>query len=180
MTKFYPNMTNNLYNNSLIPKRVINGSDDNHCMEFIPENDYIKNTDKHRFKTALLFIITLDNSSNYNYFEIIFESFNITTKVTKSFNDVQNINEVKLSHNQYFITPGRFHMYTFHFASAKYYSTSLSGLLGFDADKDEMDIVIEDMLLAQLPNTFNTVLELTYKYDFIVNSDIMTFENNGN
>ncbi|CAB4426437.1 unnamed protein product [Rhizophagus irregularis] len=173
MTKFYPNMTNNLYNNS-----VINGSDDNRCMEFAFRNDYIKNPKRHH-KNALLFIITLDNSSIYNYFEIIFESFYITTKVTKSLSDdEQDINEVKLSQNQYFITPGRFHMCTFYFKSAKYYSTSLSGLLGFDADQDEMDIVIEDNILTQLPNTFNTVLELKYKYDFIVNDDVETFENN--
>ncbi|CAB5198548.1 unnamed protein product [Rhizophagus irregularis] len=155
MTKFYPNMTNNLYNNSVI--NDINGSDDNRCMEFAFRNDYIKNPKGHH-KNALLFIITLDNSSIYNYFEIIFESFYITTKVTKSLSDDEQdiMSEI----------------------NAKYYSTSLSGLLGFDADQDEMDIVIEDNILTQLPNTFNTVLELTYKYDFIVNDDVKTFENN--
>ncbi|POG82793.1 hypothetical protein GLOIN_2v1493911 [Rhizophagus irregularis DAOM 181602=DAOM 197198] len=89
--------------------------------------------------------------------------------------------KLKLGFSKHFLTPGRYYNYTFNYKNTKYYSKPIFGLFGFDADDDDMNIVIEDNVLAQIPNTFNTVntvLELSHYYDFIVNDDIMTFKNN--
>ncbi|CAB4388710.1 unnamed protein product [Rhizophagus irregularis] len=180
MLKFYPNMTNYLYNNSLIPKRTYFAISakyvnklNHRCMKFIPQNEFVRHPYYERH--PLLFVITLDNSSIYDYFEIGFESFYIATLF-----DIIGA-EMELGFNKHFLTPGRYYEYTFNYKNTKYYSTSLSGLFGFDADDGDMNIVIEDNVLAQIPNTFNTVntvLELSHNYNFIVNYDIMTFKNN--
>ncbi|CAB4463960.1 hypothetical protein RhiirA5_426150 [Rhizophagus irregularis] len=174
MLKFYPNMTNYLYNNSLIPKRTYVNKLNHRCMTFIPQNEFVRHPYYERH--PLLFVITLDtNSSIYDYFEIVFKSFYTATKF--------DINEkIKLGFNERFLTPGRYYKYTFNYKYTKYYSNPLSGLFGFDADDGDMNIVIEDNVLAQIPNstfnTVNTVLELSHYYNIIVNDDIMTFKNN--
>lgn len=189
MTKFYPNMSNDLYNNNSIPKSTeffTNDDDDNRCMRFTPKYEYVDQIDAYddeqtlnTFDNKLLFVIDLDNKTIYDYFEISFESF---IKVTKTYNDnnVVKNNVMELNSNQYFITPGRYHVHEFYYKNTKYYSSDLSGFLGFNTDRDEMNIVIEYGVLAQMPNTFNTVLELSYKYNFIVDDNIMTFKNDGN
>lgn len=189
--KFYPNMTSYLYNNSSISKSsefFINDDDDNRCMKFNSNDEYfipiIAFDDKQKLKIFdknLLSIITVDNSSIYDYFEINFESFTIKTKVMNPFiNSRDNITEVKLLSNKYFITPGRYNKYTIYYENKKHYSSHLSGLLGFDVDEDGMDIIIEHNVLAQIPNTFHTVLEISFKYRFIVEANINPFKNNGN
>ncbi|CAB4439330.1 unnamed protein product [Rhizophagus irregularis] len=177
MSKFYPNMLNDLYDNSIISKSTeffTNVTNDNRCMKFTPNNEYfdpINAYDDKRtlniFYKKLLFVIDLDNSTIYDYFEISFESF---TKVRET------NNKVYLNSNQYFITPGRYHLYDFYYKSTKYYSSDLTGFLGFDTDKDGMDIVTEEKILAQTPNAF-TALELSHRYNFIVDDDIMKFKN---
>jgi hypothetical protein len=186
MDKFYPNMTSNLYNNNSIPKSTDffkNDNDDNRCMKFnLTKNeyyDYIYSNNNLALYNGLLFVITLDNSSIYDYFEINFESFAIKTKVTKAFSGRDVTNEVNLLSNQYVITPGLYHKYYLHYTSSKYYSSSLSGFLGFDADKDDIDIEISTDVLAQIPNAFTTVLELTFNKNHIVKDDI-TYKNDGN
>ncbi|EXX58541.1 hypothetical protein RirG_196990 [Rhizophagus irregularis DAOM 197198w] len=180
-------MINYLYNNSLIPKRTdfsIYVNQLNHrCMEFIPRNEFVKHPYYKRH--PLLFVITLDNFSIYDYFEIGFESFYTATNF--DFNEAKvelspkKQMKLKLGFSKHFLTPGRYYNYTFNYKNTKYYSKPIFGLFGFDADDDDMNIVIEDNVLAQIPNTFNTVntvLELSHYYDFIVNDDIMTFKNN--
>jgi hypothetical protein len=129
----------------------------------------------------------LDNFSIYDYFEIGFESFYTATNFDFNKEKVElspkKRMKLKLGFNKHFLTPGRYYNYTFNYKNTKYYSKPIFGLFGFDADDDDMNIVIEDNVLAQIPNTFNTVntvLELSHYYDFIVNDDIMTFKNNGN
>ncbi|CAB4388708.1 unnamed protein product [Rhizophagus irregularis] len=174
MTKFYPSMLNELYNNNSIPKSTkLFTNVTNRCMKYTPDNinvNQINAYDDKRilksFNKKLLFVIDLDSSTNYDYFEISFESF---TKVSKT------KNKTYLNSNQYFITPGRYYTYEFYIKNTKYYSTALSGFLGLNTDKDGMDIVIEEKILAQTPNAF-TALELSARYNFIVDDD-MKFKN---
>ncbi|PKY53975.1 hypothetical protein RhiirA4_472491 [Rhizophagus irregularis] len=166
MKEFYPNMINDLYNNNSIPRSTEFFTNvTNSCMKFTPDNEHVN----HKFNKKLLFVLDLDNSTIYDYFEISFKSF---TKITM-YNDII---EMKLILNQYFITPGQYHVYDFYYKSMKYYSSYLTGFLGFDAGSDRMDIVIKEKILAQIPNAF-TVLELSQKYKFVVDDDIMTFKN---
>ncbi|PKY62383.1 hypothetical protein RhiirA4_488773, partial [Rhizophagus irregularis] len=177
MTKFYPSMLNDLYNNSTIPRSTeffTNDDDDNRCMKFTPKNEYIDQIDAYDdkwtlnpFNKRLLFVIDLDNSSIYDYFEISFETFTKVRKTNK---------EVELLSNQYFITPGRYHVYEFYFKNTKYYSSYFLGFFGSDADINETEIVIGEKILAQTPNAF-TALELSHKYNFVVDDDIMAFNN---
>uniref|UniRef100_U9SL65 Uncharacterized protein n=1 Tax=Rhizophagus irregularis (strain DAOM 181602 / DAOM 197198 / MUCL 43194) TaxID=747089 RepID=U9SL65_RHIID len=169
MKEFYPNMINDLYNNNSIPRSTEFFTNvTNSCMKFTPDNENVN----HKFNKKLLFVLDLDNSTIYDYFEISFKSF---TKITM-YNDII---EMKLILNQYFITPGQYHVYDFYYKSMKYYSSYLTGFLGFDAGRDRMDIVIKEKILAQIPNAF-TVLELSQKYKFVVDDDIMTFKNDAN
>jgi hypothetical protein len=175
-------MSNDLYNNNSIPKSTeffINDDDDNRCVRFTPNREYFdppmnvygenEQTVVTVLDKKLLFVIDLDNSSIYDYFEISFESF------------MNDNNEVGLRPNQYFITLGRYHVYEFYYKSTKYYSSYLSGFLGLDTvNDDNIGIVIEEKVLAQTPNAFNTALELSYKHRFVVDDNIMTFKNNGN
>ncbi|CAB4439322.1 unnamed protein product [Rhizophagus irregularis] len=159
MKKFYPNMSNYLYNSSIpkSPEFFINDDHDNRCMKFTPNeyyspiNAYDDNRTLRSLYSELLFIITVDNSSIYDYFEINFESFkkNVTIKRTE---------ETEYLLQKYEI-----------------YSSYLSGFLGFDVDKDDMSIIISQDVLAQ---TSNTMLEISFYYDFIVRENINPFKNN--
>jgi hypothetical protein len=179
-------MTNYLYNNSSIPKSsefFINDDDNNRCMKFTSNDEYFSSTigydDKRTLAlfNKLLFIITVDNSSIYDYFEINFESF------TKTFIDTRDnidITKEKLLPKLYFITLGRYNIFTIYYKNKKHYSSYLSGFLGFDVDKDDMSIIIEHGVLAQIPNTFNTVLEIAFSDRDIVEENINLFKNSGN
>ncbi|GBC11238.1 uncharacterized protein OCT59_025620 [Rhizophagus irregularis] len=175
MTKFYPYMSNYLYINNSIPKSsefFVNDDLDNRCMKFTPNDEYYRTINyfngKRQLKifNTLLFIITVDNSSIYDYFEINFQSFK------------KNDTEMKLNPNPYFITPGKYNIYNIYYKNTNRYSSQLSGFLGFDADKNYMSIVISHGVLAQIPNTFNTVLEISFDYNFIIKEDINFSKNN--
>ncbi|GBB99044.1 hypothetical protein RclHR1_00340035 [Rhizophagus clarus] len=111
----------------------------------------------------LIFIITYNNTSNYNYFEINF-TYNGYTPIFP---------------NQYFIATGRCYVYEFYYKKRKSYSLSLLGFLGFDTDQVDMIIEIENQEFAQLPNNSITVLRLepSNKYDTIT-SEVVKYDNN--
>jgi hypothetical protein len=120
----------------------------------------------------LLFIITLDNSSIYDYFEINFDSIIINTKgITIPFmstnkDNVDNVRNVTLSSNQYFIARGQYIIYEFMIKTKiLYYASTFSGLLGFKADNNSTNIEIEEKVLASIPNASYTVLELRFNPD---------------
>lgn len=117
---------------------------------------------------GLLFIITLDNSSNYDYFEINFNSINTTTTLPslfgKPFEDEGNLSFIP---NQHFIVRGQYVIYEFAIKRQMYYSSPFYGIFGFKANEEATHIEINEETLASMQNTSFTVLELRYKSSYI-------------
>ncbi len=70
--------------------------------------------------------------------------------------------------NRYFITRGQYIIYEFVIKTKIVYSSSFTGLLGFKADYNATTIEIEEKVLAPMPNTSYTVLELRWQPDYLI------------
>ncbi|CAB4421577.1 unnamed protein product [Rhizophagus irregularis] len=133
-------------------------SNDSNCRKLTPPN---KEASTLRSPFAFLFIITLNDSSVYNYFEIEFKSINISS--SKDHNSAKTLRP-----NQYYITRGQYVIYEFLIKEKTSYSSHLIGWLGLKANIDATFLEIEEKELALPPNVSYTVLELKPKYDFII------------
>lgn len=177
-----------LHNNYSIPTNAnffIRDHDNNRCRIFIPPsiNDefsrIVEFTSDHQpffVANELLFIITLDNSSIYSYFEINFESITINKRNLTIQSALANRNPNKdlkdvnttLIPNQYFITRGRYVIYELILKERISYSSYFSGYLGFKASNISTFLEIEEKELASTPNASYTALELRFQYNFII------------
>ncbi|GBC03849.1 hypothetical protein RclHR1_05360009 [Rhizophagus clarus] len=168
-----------LYHNDSIPKHdnfFIYDHYDNRCGIFnnppsidVESASFIVLDDESELDNELLFIIALDNSSIYNYFEINFESVIINTTsltiqstLTNSEPNQDPKNEA-LSPNQYFITRGQYVIYEFLIKNKVSYSSYLSG-----ADNNETFIEIQEKEPAPIPNASYTVFHPNKKIFFFV------------
>lgn len=161
-------MTYDLHNNN--PKND-EFFKDNRCRIFnSPQDNYVEQTiiGSSSLDKELLFIITLDNSSNYDYFEINFNSINTITTIPslfgKPFEDEGNLS---FTSNQYFIVRGQYVIYEFAIKRKMYYSSPFYGVFGFKANNHGIFIEIDEKVLASMQNTSFTVLELRYKSPYI-------------
>ncbi|GBC03843.1 hypothetical protein RclHR1_05360003 [Rhizophagus clarus] len=179
LNEFHPynfNQSYELYSNGSIPKNsdfFIRDYDNNRCRIFTPPfiNSEFANIvnivdSPNKFNNELLFVITLDNSSMYSYFEINFESINISTASSTMLSFSKNVKNESLNPNQYFITRGQYFIYEFNIKSISHYSLASYGILGFKADDNSMNIEIVEKLLAPTPDTSYTVLELRFNSDY--------------
>ncbi|CAB4418913.1 unnamed protein product, partial [Rhizophagus irregularis] len=156
----------------LIPKNTYFFNDTIRCRNFIPSDTNDSNNVKYVYAqkneslaNELLFIITSDNLSIYDFFEINFGPVFIT------FNN--NTENRKIFFNQFFITPGQYVIYLFDIRIRKYYSSSLPGFLGFGTDEDEIIIDIQEKVLGQVPNASNTtVFQLRPYSDYIIYDEV--------
>ncbi|CAB4402795.1 unnamed protein product [Rhizophagus irregularis] len=162
------NMTYDLHNNPENDEFFIK---DNRCRIFnSPQDNYVEQIDVGSSSLAkeLLFIITLDNSSNYDYFEINFNSINTITTLPSLFGKpFENKGKLSFISNQYFIVRGQYVIYEFAIKRQMYYSSPFYGIFGFKADNHVTFIEIDEMVLASMQNTSFTVLELRYKSPYI-------------
>ncbi|CAG8562351.1 uncharacterized protein OCT59_002495 [Rhizophagus irregularis] len=173
-----------LHNNYSIPTNAnffIRDHDNNRCRIFIPpsiNDEFSRIVEFKPFFVAneLLFIITLDNSSIYSYFEINFESITINKRNLTIQSALSNRNPNKdlkdvnttLIPNQYFITRGRYVIYELILKERISYSSYFSGYLGFKASNISTFLEIEEKELASTPNASYTALELRFQYNFII------------
>lgn len=135
--------------------------------------------DSNDWNNELLFIITFNNLTIYDHFEIYFESV-VKFKLSPVLNSKsENFGNAKIASNQYFLTGGQFVAYEFSIKERKSYSSYFSGMLGFKADKNETIIEIEETVLFPIPNASYTVLELTFSNDFITYEE-EKYETTGN
>ncbi|GES74956.1 hypothetical protein GLOIN_2v1841879 [Rhizophagus clarus] len=174
------NQSYELYSNDSIPKNsdfFIRDHDNNRCRIFTPpliNSEFVNfvniiGSPYYFNNNELLFIITLDNSSMYDFFEINFESFNISTESLSiiggySKTDVRN---VILTTNQHFIVRGQYIIYESVIKTTSHTSPSF-GMLGFKANNNSTDIEIEEKVLGLTPNASYTVLELRFKPDNLI------------
>ncbi|CAG8532780.1 7273_t:CDS:2 [Rhizophagus irregularis] len=163
---YNPNMTYDLHNN---PENDKFFDKDNRCRIFNSQISVGGITVSSRYlHGGLLFIITLDNSSNYDYFEINFNSINTTTTLPslfgKPFEDEGNLSFIP---NQHFIVRGQYVIYEFAIKRQMYYSSPFYGIFGFKANEEATHIEINEETLASMQNTSFTVLELRYKSSYI-------------
>uniref|UniRef100_U9TFR7 Uncharacterized protein n=1 Tax=Rhizophagus irregularis (strain DAOM 181602 / DAOM 197198 / MUCL 43194) TaxID=747089 RepID=U9TFR7_RHIID len=161
-----------LHNNYSIPTNAnffIRDHDNNRCRIFIPpsiNDEFSRIVEFKPFFVAneLLFIITLDNSSIYSYFEINFESITINKRNLTIQSALSNRNPNKdlkdvnttLIPNQYFITRGRYVIYELILKERISYSSYFSGYLGFKASNISTFLEIEEKELASTPNASYT------------------------
>lgn len=180
------NQSYELYSNDSIPNNAdffIRNYENNHCRRFIPppiSDEFAGFVDifvpqgkvqkPRSWANELLFIITLDNSSIYNFFEINFDSIIIDTKSTSIpfisiYNNFENAKNVSLFSNQHFIARGQYIIYEFIIKTTIRYTSPSYGIFGFKADYNFTKIEIEEKVLAPTPNASYTVLELRFKPD---------------
>ncbi|GBB92468.1 hypothetical protein RclHR1_02010005 [Rhizophagus clarus] len=148
----------------------INDYDDNRCMIFSTQNEYAGRTDfgSGDWDSELLFIITLDNSSIYDYFEINFDSIITESKFPKLFGETSEITEnITLVTNQHFITRGKYVIYDFAIRRNIFYSSPFYGILGLKADNIATRIDIDETVLTSIQNNSFTVLELRFNSPYI-------------
>lgn len=161
-----------LYNNGST-NFFIRDNDNNRCRIFNPPsiNDefagFVELTldyKKSRKANELLFIISLDNSSFYNYFEINFESIIINTTsltvpsalVNRDPNkDLKNVNTTLIS-NKYFITR-QYVIYKLILIERIYYSSHFFGLLGLKANNTMTFLEIENKLISNIGGFYGAV-----------------------
>ncbi|GES74948.1 hypothetical protein GLOIN_2v1841879 [Rhizophagus clarus] len=169
------NQSYELYSNGPIPQNsdfFIRDYDNNFCRIFTPPfiNGEFANSviySPHNLENELLFIITLNNSSMYNFFEINFESFNTSTESSTMYYSENDVRNVTLTSNQHFITRGQYIIYEFIIKTSSYTSPS-SGMLGLKDENSSTDIEIEEKVLDLTPNASYTVLELRFRPDNLI------------
>jgi len=131
------------------------------------------------WNNGLLFIITLNNLTIYDHFEINFESV-VKLKLSPVLNsESENSDKTRIVSNQHFIAGGQYVLYKIKIKERKYYSSYISGMLGFKADKNKTIIEIEETVLFPIPNASYTVLELTFK-SALLNYEEEKYETTGN
>jgi hypothetical protein len=162
-------MTYVLFNNNTKNDEFFNNDyNDNHCMIFNPTNDTFAGNIDLDLNNELLFIITLDNSSIYDYFEINFNSIITYTKLPiLSGGTLENIENITLTSNQHFIVRGQYVIYEFAIKRNSYYSSPFNGILGFKPDNSVTRIEIDETVLASIKNNSFTVLDLRFKSSYI-------------
>jgi hypothetical protein len=172
---YNPNMTYNLHNNNPINTNYfIKDYSDNRCRIFNPLIDimYGFSAESETWNFELLFIITLDNSSIYDYFEINFGSIITDTDYLKLSGKPSQITEnITLNPNQHFIVREQYVICEFAIKRNIYYSSPFYGILGFKPDNSATSIEIDETVLASIQNTSFTVLELRFKSPFIRNEE---------
>jgi hypothetical protein len=148
----------------------INDYDDNRCRIFKSPRKYVRSfsNDSEKWDDELLFIISLDNSSTYDYFEINFNSIIINTALPKlsgkSLTDTQNITLVP---NQNFITRGNYVIYEFAIKRNIHYPSPFYGIFGFKANDNATYFDIDKTVLPSIRNNSFTVLELRFNSAYI-------------
>lgn len=163
-------MTYDLHKNSPKYEFFTKDYNDNRCEIFNARNESVGRLeiDSRDLDEELLFVITLDNSSNYDYFEINFNSIIVETVLPQlsgePFRDAKNLT---LSHNQHFIVRGQYVIYEFAIIRHIYYSSPFYGIFGFKANNNVILIDIDETVLASIQNTAFTVLELRYRSSYI-------------
>jgi hypothetical protein len=92
---------------------------------------------------------------------------NIKERLTKERNYIDDIKNIALTPNQYFIARGQYIIYEF---TIKTTSRNLpsSGILGFKKEDSLSDIGIEEKVIDLIPNASYTVLEIRTKPENLI------------